>query len=145
MRRNSGRRLNLKPALRRRSEAQYQKSLLAIVDQINQIVTGSYDGSQASAESIAKSLVDYSGVIDDWAEMVGRKMFARVEREEWNQWRSVSEEISAGLRDVISNTPVGTVAQDIVYRQIRYMKSLPLEAAGRVGNSGACDTGCHPW
>jgi hypothetical protein len=24
------------------------------------------------------------------------------------------------------------VAQDIVYRQIRYMKSLPLEAAGRV-------------
>jgi hypothetical protein len=104
MRRNSGRRLNLKPALRRRSEVQYQKSLLAIVDQINQIVTGSYDGSQASAESIAKSLVDYSGVIDDWAEMVGRKMFAQVEREEWNQWRSVSEEISAGLRDVIGNT-----------------------------------------
>ena len=71
-------------------------------------------------------------MIDDWAEMVGRKMFAQVEREEWNQWRSVSEEISAGLRDVISNTPVGMVAQDIVYRQIRYMKSLPLEAAGRV-------------
>jgi hypothetical protein len=47
------RRLNLKPP----SAAiggQYQKSLLAIVDQINQIVTGSYDGSQASAESIAK-------------------------------------------------------------------------------------------
>ncbi|MEW8812850.1 hypothetical protein AB2505_21775, partial [Klebsiella pneumoniae] len=64
--------------------------------------------------------------------MVGRKMFAQVEREEWNQWRSVSEEISAGLRDVIGNTPVGMVAQDIVYRQIRYMKSLPLEAAGRV-------------
>lgn len=71
-------------------------------------------------------------MIDDWAEMVGRKMFAQVEREEWNQWRSVSEEISAGLRDVIGNTPVGMVAQDIVYRQIRYMKSLPLEAAGRV-------------
>jgi hypothetical protein len=33
---------------------------------------------------------------------------------------------------VIGNTPVGMVAQDIVYRQIRYMKSLPLEAAGRV-------------
>ena len=76
MRRNSGRRLNLKPALRRRSEVQYQKSLLAIVDQINQIVTGSYDGSQASADSIARTLIDYSGVIDDWAEMVGKKMFA---------------------------------------------------------------------
>lgn len=71
-------------------------------------------------------------MIDDWAEMVSKKMFAQVEQEEWNQWRSVSEEISVGLRDVVSNTPIGMVAQDIVYRQIRYMKSLPLEAAGRV-------------
>ncbi|WOJ33112.1 phage minor head protein [Citrobacter koseri] len=64
--------------------------------------------------------------------MVGRKMFTQVEREEWNQWRSVSEEIAAGLRDVVGNTPVGQVAQDIVYRQIQLMKSLPLEAADRV-------------
>lgn len=64
--------------------------------------------------------------------MVGCKMFAQVEREEWNQWRSVSEEIAAGLRDVVGNTPVGQVAQDIVYRQIQLMKSLPLEAADRV-------------
>ncbi|EMQ2227348.1 hypothetical protein WAS61_004706 [Citrobacter freundii] len=64
--------------------------------------------------------------------MVGRRMFAQVEREEWNQWRSVSAEISAGLRDVVGNTPVGHVAQDIVYRQIQLMKSLPLEAADRV-------------
>ncbi|WP_226331572.1 hypothetical protein [Klebsiella grimontii] len=71
-------------------------------------------------------------MIDDWAEMVGRKMFAQVEKEEWNQWRSVSEEISAGLRDVIGNTPVGMVAQDIVFRQIQLMKSLPIEAADRV-------------
>ena len=64
--------------------------------------------------------------------MVGRKMFAQVEKEEWNQWRSVSEEISAGLRDVVGNTPVGMVAQDIVFRQIQLMKSLPIEAADRV-------------
>lgn len=76
--------------------------------------------------------MDYSDVISDWAEMVGRKMFAQVEREEWNQWRSVSEEIAAGLRNVVGNTPVGQVAQDIVYRQIQLMKSLPLEAADRV-------------
>ncbi|ORJ47976.1 hypothetical protein B2M27_23120 [Kluyvera intermedia] len=64
--------------------------------------------------------------------MVGNKMFAQVEQEEWNQWRSVSEEISVGLRDVVGNTPVGHVARDIVARQIQYMKSLPLEAASRV-------------
>lgn len=59
-------------------------------------------------------------------------MFALVEQEEWNQWKSVSEEIGAGLRDVVGNTPVGQVAQDVIYRQIQLMKSLPLEAADRV-------------
>ncbi|WP_413504210.1 phage minor head protein [Serratia grimesii] len=64
--------------------------------------------------------------------MVGQKMFLQVEREEWNQWKSVSQQISEGLRDVVGNTPIGQVAQDIVYRQIQLMKSLPLEAADRV-------------
>ncbi|MDH0356875.1 phage minor head protein [Morganella sp. GD04133] len=64
--------------------------------------------------------------------MVANKMFLQVEREEWNQWKSVSEKISEGLRDVIGNTPVGQVTQDIVYRQIQLMKSLPLEAAERI-------------
>lgn len=76
--------------------------------------------------------MDYAGIIDNWAEMVGKKMFVQVEQEEWSQWKSVSQDIAAGLRDVVGNTPVGAVAQDIVYRQIKLMKSLPLEAAERV-------------
>lgn len=95
-------------------------------------MAGSYDGSQASADKTASTLVDYSELISSWAEMVGKKMFAQVEQEEWNQWRSVSEQISVGLRDVVGNTPVGMVAKDIVARQVQYMKSLPLEAASRV-------------
>jgi len=132
MRRPSGRRMNLKPSLRRRSEKQYSQSLLAIANQIGEIVSGTYDGSQAGADKTSSVLVDYSELIGSWAEMVGQKMFEQVEREEWNQWRSVSEQISAGLRDVVGNTPVGQVAQDIVYRQIQLMKSLPLESADRV-------------
>lgn len=105
---------------------------MAIASQINEIVTGSYDGSHSSANIVITDLTGYSQIIDDWAEMVGRRMFSQVEEEEWKQWRSVSEEISEGLRDVIGNTPVGQVSQDIVYRQIQLMKSLPLEAADRV-------------
>ena len=59
-------------------------------------------------------------------------MFLQVEEEEWKMWRSVSNDISDGLRDVMGNTPIGQVSQDIVYRQIQLMKSLPLEAADRV-------------
>lgn len=103
-----------------------------MASRINEIVTGSYDGSADSADTVVKGLLDYSQIIDEWAEMVGRRMFSQVEEEEWKQWRSVSEEISQGLRDVVGNTPVGHVAQDIVYRQIQLMKSLPIEAADRV-------------
>lgn len=124
--------MNLKPALRRRSEIQYRKSLLAIANQIGEIVNGIYDGSQESANKAASTLIDYSEIIEGWTEVVAKKMFLQVEREEWQQWRSVSEEIGAGLRDVVGNTPVGQVAQDIVYRQIQLMKSLPLESADRV-------------
>ena len=81
---------------------------------------------------MAGYLIDYSQVIDDWAAQVAHKMFLQVEREEWNQWKSVSHQISEGLRDVVGNTPVGQVTHDIVYRQIQLIKSLPLEAADRV-------------
>lgn len=81
---------------------------------------------------MSSQLLDYSSVIGDWAEMVGQQMFQQVEREEWDNWKSVSEQISDGLRDVVGNTPVGSVAKDIVARQIQYIKSLPVEAAGRV-------------
>lgn len=122
----------MRPALRRRSEIQYQKRLLAIASRVNEIVTGSYDGSEASSESVIRMLTDYSGALDDWSALVASKMFLQVEHEEWNQWKSVSEKISEGLRDAIGNTPVGHVAQNIMYRQIELMKSLPLEAAERI-------------
>lgn len=76
--------------------------------------------------------MDYSLLIDDWADRVAKRMFLQVEQEEWSQWRSVSQDISEGLRDVVGNTPVGFVAQDIVSRQVQLIKSLPLEAADRV-------------
>lgn len=71
-------------------------------------------------------------MIDEWAAKVALNMAVQVEGEEWQQWRSVSQRMSEGLRDIVGNTPVGLVTQDIVYRQIQLMKSLPLEAADRV-------------
>ena len=81
---------------------------------------------------ITAQLVDYATLIEDWSKMVADRMFSQVEQEEWGQWKSVSQEISVGLRDVVGNTPIGHVARDIVARQVQYMKSLPLEAASRI-------------
>jgi hypothetical protein len=60
-------------------------------------------------------------------------MFAQVEQEEWNQWRSVSEEISAGLRDVMGNACRHGAGYRVPPDSL--MKSLPLEAADRVRTS----------
>lgn len=95
-------------------------------------MAGLYDGSEESADKSIIQLLDYSEIISDWSHMVANKMFSQVEREEWGQWMDVSQEISFELRRVMETTAVGSVAKDIVYRQVNLMKSLPIEAAGRV-------------
>ncbi len=95
-------------------------------------MAGLYDGSEESANKSITELNGYSDVISSWSQMVSERMFVQVEREEWTQWENISSEISLGLRQAMESAPIGQVAQDIVYRQVQFMKSLPIEAAARV-------------
>lgn len=56
----------------------------------------------------------------------------RVERRNRQEWQQISKNIHVGLRDIADNTPVGDVMRSIVHEEIKFMKSLPLEAADRV-------------
>lgn len=47
-------------------------------------------------------------------------------------WRAQSLEIGQGLRNIIDNTPIGQVVQSIISEQVKYIKSLPIQAADRV-------------
>ncbi|EBY2763364.1 phage head morphogenesis protein, partial [Salmonella enterica subsp. enterica serovar Gaminara] len=53
-------------------------------------------------------------------------------RKNEKQWRQHSRNISAELRNMVDRAPVGQVMKSIVAEQIKYIKSLPLEAADRV-------------
>ncbi|EAA0602760.1 phage head morphogenesis protein [Salmonella enterica] len=53
-------------------------------------------------------------------------------RQNEKQWRQHSRNISAELRNMVDRAPVGQVMKSIVAEQIKYIKSLPLEAADRV-------------
>lgn len=96
------------------------------------IVDGTYDGSNDSITEIMANLDAYSQIIDGWANRVAETFAAGVLRENDKQWRQMSREIHHGLKGIVDDTPIGDVMRSIVYEQVKYMKSLPVEAADRV-------------
>lgn len=96
------------------------------------IVNGRYDGSNDSVTDIMDALEHYSDIIDGWANRVATSFAADLERHSEKEWRRNSLLIGDELRHVISSTSTGQVMQSIVAEQVKYIKSLPLEAAERV-------------
>jgi SPP1 gp7 family putative phage head morphogenesis protein len=99
---------------------------------VGDIVNGRYDGSNDSVTEIMDALERYSEIITPWATKVAESFTIDVTRQNEKQWRQHSKDISSELRNMVDNAPVGQVMKSIVAEQIKYIKSLPLEAADRV-------------
>jgi len=99
---------------------------------VGDIVNGRYDGSNDSVLEIIDALEKYSDIIDGWANRVAKDFALEVARQNDKEWRQHSQYISTELRHIVQNTPIGQVMQSIVAEQIKYIKSLPLEAADRI-------------
>lgn len=78
------------------------------------------------------ALERYSDIITPWATGVAERFTLDVSRQNETQWRQHSKAISTELRNMVDNAPVGQVMKSIMAEQIKYIKSLPLEAADRV-------------
>ena len=96
------------------------------------LVNGAYDGSNDSVTEIMEHLDAYSEIIDGWANRVAENFVSQVMRHNDAQWKEQSLEIGKGLRDLIDNTSTGQVVQSLIAEQVKYIKSLPLQAADRV-------------
>lgn len=116
----------------RQAENQYRTSLRQIARAIGDIVTGRYDGSNDSVTEIIEALEKYSELITPWANRVADRFADDIFRQNKKAWRQHSKNISAELRNLVDNAPVGQVMKSIVAEQIKYIKSLPIEAANRV-------------
>lgn len=77
-------------------------------------------------------LDDYSVLIDGWSRRVAEKFADEVKQDNSTLWMQQSRAMSRELRLQIENASVGHVTRSIVSEQIKYMKSLPIEAADRV-------------
>ncbi|MBD2803485.1 phage head morphogenesis protein [Xenorhabdus sp. ZM] len=99
---------------------------------VGEIVSGSYDGSNDSVTEIMAALDSYSELITPWAQRVAQRFALDVNRHNEKQWRVRSQQISQELRHLVDNAPVGQVMRSIIEEQVKYIKSLPIEAANRV-------------
>lgn len=99
---------------------------------VGDIVNGRYDGSNDSITEIIEALERYSEIITPWATKVAENFTADIVRKNDEQWRKHSKTISRELRNLVNSAPPGQVMKSIVAEQVKYIKSLPLEAADRV-------------
>ncbi|EKG6683485.1 phage head morphogenesis protein [Escherichia coli] len=116
----------------RQAEIRYRTSLRRIARAVGDIVNGHYDGSNDSITEIIEALERYSEIITPWATKVAENFTADIVRKNDEQWRKHSKTISRELRNLVNSSPPGQVMKSIVAEQVKYIKSLPLEAADRV-------------
>lgn len=116
----------------RQAEIRYRTSLRRIARAVGDIVNGRYDGSNDSITEIIEALERYSEIITPWATKVAENFTADLTRQNEKVWRQHSKNISRELRNLVESAPVGQVMQSIIAEQVKYIKSLPLEAADRV-------------
>ncbi|WP_290603936.1 phage head morphogenesis protein [Arsenophonus sp. ENCA] len=116
----------------KRAETQYRTSLNKIAREIGVIINQRYDGSNDSVLEIQQVLSDYSELIDSWAKRVATKFVDTVSQDNARLWQKNSHEMRREIKQLIAQAPVGHVVQSLVHEQIKYIKSLPIEAADRV-------------
>ncbi|HAH0962329.1 MULTISPECIES: phage head morphogenesis protein [Escherichia] len=116
----------------RQAEIRYRTSLRRVARAVGDIVNGHYDGSNDSITEIIEALERYSKIITPWATKVAENFTADLTRQNEKVWRQHSKNISRELRNLVESAPVGQVMQSIIAEQVKYIKSLPLEAADRV-------------
>ncbi|KAB2830176.1 phage head morphogenesis protein [Escherichia coli] len=116
----------------RQAEIRYRTSLRRIARAVGDIVNGRYDGSNDSITEIIAALERYSEIITPWATKVAENFTADLTQQNEKVWRQHSKNISRELRNLVESAPVGQVMQSIIAEQVKYIKSLPLEAADRV-------------
>lgn len=115
----------------KKAEKQYQRQLLKVARHVGEIVAR-LRGSLDATGTIIAALERYAKAVEPWATAVGARIVAEVDARDKVAWRTVGEEISAGLRRELQNAPTGAVARSLVEEQVTLIKSLPLEAAQRV-------------
>jgi len=116
----------------RAAELSYARRLKGVAGRIRQIVTGSGDPARKQA-----LLRKYAETIGPWAEASAAQMAAEVDRRNFQVWQRAAGRISAGLRRQLATAVDGATLGDVIRRNAKRIKDLPLGAADKIGDLAA--------
>lgn len=100
--------------------------------QIGEIIKDIDPKDLRQADAIQDLMRRYAEALEPWAMRTARAMIEDVNGRDLAQWRSLTSELSKGIRDEIMAAPVGDVMRELLSLQVTLIKSIPLDAAKRV-------------
>lgn len=78
------------------------------------------------------TLNSYATLLQPWAVSVANFMVADTARRDARVWKKHSEDIGKAIKIELAQAPTGLVYKALMEEQVNLIKSLPLDAAGRV-------------
>lgn len=130
----------------RSAEGRYGVLLRAVARQIELVVQGLYTGEGTRWEHIEGALDDYASMLIPWASSVAQNMLANVSQRDLTTWIRLGREIGRQLGFEVSAVNMAPTLADLLADQVRFIRSLPLEAKERVHNlSVEALTGGKRW
>lgn len=104
---------------------------MSVARQVKAIIDG-FDRSAAAHHALVTALRSYADLIAPWAESVAKRMVADVATSNAQMWRRNSQELGAGIKRVMEETPVGVSTKQLVTENVNLIQSIPRKAAERV-------------
>jgi len=113
-------------------ERKYASILRGVAKEIGRII-GIYKPEKPdSLKSINATLVKYSDMIREWAEVKSADIISDIIRHDSKAWVANSENLSRSMRQRIQSAPIGQAVRKAQQLQVELITSLPLQAAERV-------------
>ncbi len=113
-------------------QEEFARALRGITREIGKLIKGYKPIDQISVEKLKRALRSYADILEPWAYHLVGKMIKAIESQDKRAWIMYSKQMSIGLRNELTNAPIGDVVKDLMDQQVRLIKSIPLEAGERV-------------
>lgn len=110
----------------RAAERTYFKQLRGVADQVAGLLKG------GDPQAVQARLRDYAAALDPWAQQAAANMVKAVARKNDASWRAAAERWGIDLRGMLE-ADVTAAVNARIQENIRLIKSLPGDAADRVG------------
>lgn len=115
-----------------RAERIYTGQFRKIAEHVGQIINGFPAGNPEHVPAIVETLRRYAELLRPWAAVTAGKMLTEVNLKDLAGWKAMSEELAAGVRQEIIQTPTGELFRKLQAEQVALIQSIPLDAAQRV-------------